>query len=50
VLEEIPRQFISYMERNKIVPKSVHEEEKKQMAMRLKSQVSVRTNNSLIKD
>lgn len=29
VLEEIPRQFLSFMERNNIVPKQVHEEERR---------------------
>ena len=29
VLEEIPRQFIHFMERKNIVPKSVHEEERR---------------------
>lgn len=30
-LEEVPGQFLSFMERNKIVPKSVHDEEKKKI-------------------
>ena len=30
-LEEVPRQFLDFMERNNIVPKSVHDEEKRKI-------------------
>jgi hypothetical protein len=34
-LEEIPRQFLSYMERHDIVPKSIHDAEKRKIRQAL---------------
>ena len=43
-LEEVPRQFLDFMEKNNIVPKSVHDEEKKNIRKGLTNAKSIRSN------
>lgn len=49
-LEEVPRQFLSFMERNNIVPKSVHEFEKRKIRDALRNQKSMKSEVSMIKE
>lgn len=43
VLEEIPRQFLSFMERHNIVPTQVHEAEKRRIREQLTNQKSIKS-------
>jgi len=45
-LEEVPRQFLDFMERNNIVPKQVHEEQKRQIRSQLTHSKSLQSNKS----
>jgi len=49
-LEEVPRQFLDFMERNNIVPKSVHEEEKRRIRQGLTNAKSMRSDQSKNKE
>lgn len=45
-LEEVPRQFLQYMERNKIVPSQVLEEEKRKIKSQLTKSKSIKSTNT----
>ena len=42
-LEEVPRQFLDFMERNNIIPKSVHDEEKRKIRQGLTGAKSMKS-------